>query len=60
MTPSSRAPYMYVEAYICPRCEGQLSHMAEPIPHPVTAPVHLQDNHYYPTASGRAETDRTD
>ena len=41
-----------------PRYEVQLNHMVEPIPHPGHTLVRPHDTHHYPTANGRAETDR--
>ena len=40
------------------RYEGQLNHMAEPIPHPVRPLVRSHDTHHYLAADPRAETDR--
>ena len=40
-----------------PRYEGQLNHMAEPIPHPFRPLVRPHDTHHYPTVDERAETD---
>ena len=47
-----------VQVQLGPRYEGQLNHMAEPIPQPVRLLVRPHDTHHYPTAEGRAETDR--
>ena len=49
---------MIPQVQLGPRYEGQLNHMAEPIPHPVRPLVHPHDTHHYLTADGWAGTDR--
>ena len=43
---------------LCPRYEGQLNHMVEPILYPSARTP--SRSHHYPTADGRTETDITD
>ena len=48
---------IYVEVQLCPRYEGQLNPMAEPIPHEVRPLVRTHVYHPYHAADRQAETD---
>ena len=47
-----------IKVQLGPRYEGQLNHIAEPIPHPVRPFVRPHDTHYYLAADSRAEKPR--
>ena len=49
--------HLLLEVQLGPRYEGQLNHMAEPIPHAVRPLVRIHVYHPYHAADRQAETD---